>query len=120
MNREELVNALRENAEWCDANEWEIPICMGDNQREAADMLENAETEKRALRNAANGFRDRAEMAERERDAAVADLEQMADGTFCRLCKHHITGDSTVCRDNTLCFGCNQFEWRGPQKDDAE
>ena len=41
MNRDELVKALRENAEWCDGEEWNIPIYMGDNQREAADMLEN-------------------------------------------------------------------------------
>lgn len=36
---EKLVKALRENAEWCDANEYEVPICMGDDQREAADAI---------------------------------------------------------------------------------
>lgn len=92
MNREELVKALRENAEWCDGEEWNIPICMGDNQREAADLLENAEIEKQALRNAANGFRDRAEMAEAERDSrytahevAVILAEVIGDDCACNV-----------------------------------
>ena len=30
MLNKELIAKLTEYAEWCDANEWEIPICMGD------------------------------------------------------------------------------------------
>lgn len=41
MTNAELAVRLRENAEWCDANEWEIPICMGADQREAARRLES-------------------------------------------------------------------------------
>ena len=41
MTPDEIVNALRENAEWCDANEYDVPLCMGDNQRAAADLLES-------------------------------------------------------------------------------
>jgi hypothetical protein len=40
LTNTELATRLRDNAEWCEANEWEIPICMGDDQREAADRLE--------------------------------------------------------------------------------
>ena len=40
MNADEVVKALRENAEWCDANEYDVPLCMGDNQRAAADLIE--------------------------------------------------------------------------------
>ena len=54
MNYKKLCEALRENAEWCDANEWEIPICMGDNQRDAADaiqyLLDGADEVNQALR----------------------------------------------------------------------
>lgn len=39
MNRDELISRLNEYAEWCDANEWEIPIDMGDLLREAAQEL---------------------------------------------------------------------------------
>jgi hypothetical protein len=45
MTPDEIVKALRENAEWCDANEYEIPLCMGDNQREAADLIESLQSQ---------------------------------------------------------------------------
>ena len=41
MKDQELVNALREHAEWARANEWETPITLGDDLTEAADRLEN-------------------------------------------------------------------------------
>lgn len=41
MNREELIKALREDAEWASSNEWESPIALGDNLTDAADLLEN-------------------------------------------------------------------------------
>lgn len=41
MNDQDLVNALREHAEWAEANEWETPITLGDDLAEAADRLEN-------------------------------------------------------------------------------
>ena len=41
MRDQELVNALREHAEWAEANEWETPITLCDDLTEAADRLEN-------------------------------------------------------------------------------
>ena len=41
MNDTNLVNNLREHAEWARANEWETPITLGDDLAEAADRLEN-------------------------------------------------------------------------------
>ena len=41
MRDTNLVNALREHAEWARANEWETPITLGDDPAEAADRLEN-------------------------------------------------------------------------------
>lgn len=41
MKDQELINALREHAEWARANEWETPITLGDDLVEAADRLEN-------------------------------------------------------------------------------
>ena len=45
MTPDEIVNALRENAEWCDANEYDVPLCMGDNQRAAADLIESLQAQ---------------------------------------------------------------------------
>lgn len=49
MNDQELVNALREHAEWARANEWETPITLGDDLAGAADRLENQNTHIAAL-----------------------------------------------------------------------
>ena len=43
----ELIKALKEDAEWAHANEWETPITLGDHLDEAADRLEAAEAENR-------------------------------------------------------------------------
>lgn len=51
MNDQELVNALREHAEWAEANEWETPITLGDDLAEAADRIEAQAKEIDALRN---------------------------------------------------------------------
>lgn len=37
---EELLKALRENAEWAEGNIWEVPIMLPDNLKQAADAIE--------------------------------------------------------------------------------
>ena len=51
MNDTNLVNGLREHAEWARANEWETPITLGDDLAEAADRIEAQAKEIDALRN---------------------------------------------------------------------
>lgn len=51
MNDQNLVNGLREHAEWARANEWETPITLGDDLAEAADRIEAQAKEIDALRN---------------------------------------------------------------------
>lgn len=43
MRDTNLVNTLREHAEWARANEWETPITLGDDLTEAADRIVAAE-----------------------------------------------------------------------------
>lgn len=50
MNDQDLVNALREHAEWARANEWETPITLGDDLTEAADRIEAQAKEIEKLR----------------------------------------------------------------------
>ena len=50
MRDTNLVNALREHAEWARANEWETPITLGDDLAEAADLIEAQAKEIDALR----------------------------------------------------------------------
>lgn len=49
MRDKNLVNALREHAEWAQANEWETPITLGDDLTEAADRIANQNTHIAAL-----------------------------------------------------------------------
>ena len=49
MRGQNLVNALREHAEWARANEWETPITLGDDLVAAADRLANQNTHIAAL-----------------------------------------------------------------------
>lgn len=51
MKDQELVNALREHAEWAEGNQWETPITLGDDLVEAADLIEAQEKQIDALRN---------------------------------------------------------------------
>ena len=39
MENTELIKALKEDAEWAHANEWETPIMLGDHLDAAADAL---------------------------------------------------------------------------------
>lgn len=50
MKDQELINALREHAEWARANEWETPITLGDDLAEAADRIEAQAKEIEKLR----------------------------------------------------------------------
>ena len=43
MENAELIKALKEDAEWAHANEWETPITLGDHLDAAADALEMAD-----------------------------------------------------------------------------
>jgi hypothetical protein len=40
-----LLTRLSDLAELADANEYEIPLCMGDNQWEAADLIESLQAQ---------------------------------------------------------------------------
>ena len=51
MKDQELVNALREHAEWARANELETPITLGADLTEAADRIEAQAKGIEALRN---------------------------------------------------------------------
>ena len=51
MRDTNLVNALREHAEWAEGNQWETPITLVDDLAGAADLIEARAKEIDALRN---------------------------------------------------------------------
>lgn len=50
MRDTNLVNALREHAEWAEGNQWETPITLVDDLAEAADRIEAQAKELEKLR----------------------------------------------------------------------
>lgn len=71
MKDTNLVNALREHAEWAQANEWETPITLGDDLVEAADRIANQSTHIAALQKEIEKLRGQNEQL-REAAALVA------------------------------------------------
>ena len=47
MENADLIKALKEDAEWAHANEWETPITLGDHLDAAIDALEAADKAQR-------------------------------------------------------------------------
>lgn len=79
MKYDELTKRLKEYAEWAYGNEWEVPICMGSDLRDAATYISDLSVENQALRNSANRFK--AECAEL-RDQII-DLETQHRTEMC-------------------------------------
>lgn len=98
--------------DWCNKNKTN---CLDDD---AADLIEELSVE--------------LEQVKRERDAAVADMEEM-QGCTCQMCKHYYQPDQSVrkwscrvlgeywadiCEHDGGLLECSNFEWRGVQEDD--
>src|SRR5574344_304179 len=52
MTNDELIQALKEDAEWAHANEWETPITLGDHLDAAVNALEAADKRVKELEEA--------------------------------------------------------------------
>ena len=75
MRDANLVNSLREHAEWARANEWETPITLGDDLVEAADRIANQSTHIAALQKEIEKLRGQlrhlGKLAEADRDGRL-------------------------------------------------
>lgn len=76
MRDTNLVNALREHAEWARANKWETPITLGDDLAEAADRIANQNTHILALQKEIEGLRSQNEQL---REAATLVAKESAE-----------------------------------------
>jgi len=85
LRDQDLVNALREHAEWARANEWETPITLGDDLTEAADRIE---AQAKEIENLRAQLRHLEELAEADRDGRLVVLSFTSGRTL--LCKENI------------------------------
>ena len=109
----ELIHRLREHAAWAAANEYETPICLGDDLRGAADLIESMQAQLAA--------------SHRRERAAVEDLEYAcgSSGEFelrsiCDICRRKQTDGTcpTQCEMNSLAAS-NKWQWRGLQDEEG-
>ena len=97
----ELIKALKEDAEWAHANEWETPITLGDHLDAAADALEALQSQLSESR--------------RREQAAVEDLKRFS---ACCQCNANIDGSCCDMFDGTAenKYFCSNWQWRGSQE----
>ena len=109
-----LVNALREHAEWARANEWETPITLGDDLAEAADRIEAQAKEIEKLRG-----QNRQLMLERNYVMSIiADVRKAGKTWMCQYCAHckGIVSGMADCDSKMPCvMPYGQFELKRPE-----
>ena len=139
MRDTNLVNALREHAEWARANEWETPITLGDDLVEAADRIANQNTHILALQKEIEGLRSQneqlreaaalvakesAELLERNYVMSIiADIRKAGKTWMCQYCAHckGIVSGMADCDSKEPCvMPYGQFELKRPEPPEEE
>ena len=139
MKDKELVNALREHAEWQRGNEWETPITLGDDLTEAADRIANQNTHILALQKeieklrgqneqlreaAALVAKESAELLERNYVMSIiADIRKAGKTWMCQYCAHckGIVSGMADCDSKEPCvMPYGQFELKRPEPPEVE
>lgn len=119
MKDQELVNALREHAEWAQANEWETPITLGNDLVEAADRIEAQAKEIEKLRG-----QNRQLILERNYAMSIiADVRKAGKTWMCQYCAHckGIVSGMADCDSKMPCaMPYGQFELKRPEPPEEE
>lgn len=127
MNDQDLVNALREHAEWARANERETPITLGDDLAEAADRIEAQAKEIEKLRGQNKQLREAAALVAKESAellernyvmSIIADVRKAGKTWMCQYCAHckGIVSGMADCDSKKLCvMPYSQFELKRPE-----
>ena len=126
MRDQELVNALREHAEWAEANEWETPITLCDDLTEAADRLENQNAHIAALQQEIEKLRGQNRQLMLERNyvmSIIADIRKAGKTWMCQYCAHckGIVSGMADCNSKKPCvMPYGQFELKRPEPPEEE
>lgn len=126
MRDTNLVNSLREHAEWAQANEWEAPITLGDDLTEAADQLENQNAHIAALQQEIEKLRAQNRQLMLDRNyvmSIIADIRKAGKTWMCQYCAHckGIVSGMADCNSKKLCvMPYSQFELKRPEPPEVE
>lgn len=119
MRDTDLVNALREHAEWARANVYEAPIALYDDLTEAADTLEKLRGQNEQLREAAALVaKESAELLERRWIPVEERLPELqnwgASEVVLGLIKSENAPSLNKLHNLTLCVYCDSGIWSMP------
>lgn len=126
MRDTNLVNALREHAEWARANEWETPITLGDDLVKAADRIANQSTHIAALQQEIEKLRGQNRQLILERNyvmSIIADVRKGGKTWMCQYCAHckGIVSGMADCDSKKPCvMPYGQFELKRPEPPEVE
>lgn len=139
MKDQELVNALREHAEWQRGNEWETPITLGDDLVEAADRIANQSTHIAALQQEIEKLRgqneqlreaaalvtqESAELLERNYAMSIIEDVRKTGKTwmrqYCAHCKGIVSGMADCDSKKPCIMPYGQFELKRPEPPEVE
>ncbi len=133
-----LIESLREDAEWAQANEWETPITLGNNLEAAASMIESLTAELEATRHQLEQVKKECETANHSlfnaSSKAIAEITADRDAWKLRAeaAEHDIDHCCSTCQYHYVFFngctldhdctnpdgGCtnnhDRWNWRGP------
>ena len=114
MRDTNLVNALREHAEWAEGNQWETPITLCDDLTEAADRLENQSTHIAALQQEIETLRGQLPRWIPV-EARLPELQSWGASTVVLgLIKSENAPSLNKLHDLTLCVYCDNGIWSMP------
>lgn len=114
-----LVNALREHAEWAEGNQWETLITLGDDLTEAADRIEAQAKEIEKLR----GQNGQLMLERNYVMSIIADVRKDGKTWMCQYCAHckGIVSGMADCDSKKLCvMPYSQFELKRPEPPEVE
>lgn len=126
MRDTNLVNALREHAEWARANEWETPITLSDDLVEATDRIANQNTHIAALQQEIEKLREQNRQLMLERNyvmSIIADVTKAGKTWMCQYCAHckDIFSGMADCDSEKLCvMPYSQFELKRPEPSEVK
>lgn len=126
MTDQELIQALREHAEWKQEDDWEMPITMGDDLTAAADRIDNQNTHIAALQKAIEDLRRQNKALETEWDHAMLVIKDVAENgktwmcQHCAHCKGVISGLADCDVDEPCIMPYSQFELKKPEPPEVE
>lgn len=126
MRDTNLVNALREHAEWAEGNQWETPITLGDDLAEAADRIANQSTHIAALQQEIEKLRGQNGQLMLERNyvmSIIADVAKAGKTWMCQYCAHckGIVSGMADCDSKMPCvMPYGQFKLKRPEPPEVE